>query len=428
MATKEEWKNGFRQLNDREPSVEEFLEAQANGEIESEEIEENIKQEQSVSSKTQNNANRQVFKKNKRYFIIGGAVIAIIIVAIGIFSFMSSRPKDIINEVKIEFSGYNKAGSATLSGNYQSVMKSIIAKKVGYSNSDVEAVQKGNEQVLTADYTKSRQVEKYIEDTTVRLNKESNLSNGDKLILSVKTSLKDNPIKSSKKTIKVSGLKKSKIYTMEALMKKYPIKVTGYNHFGSLDYNHNFYELANSSDSDTTSNEVTELKNGDSVKLSLSGYIINGLLKKGYVLQGEKTTTIKVSDLLDSPKISNLNDLLNQLDAVVKKLNKSDGFNTYTVSRQDSYFIGKNISAYDTKGFSIVTIYKVDDDSTALGEHEHKTKYVVDGYEGLELTKDKVNIPAREEADIYFSPGEYTSSKEALDSLKSDYPSLVKIN
>ncbi|MBK5076254.1 zinc ribbon domain-containing protein [Lactococcus lactis] len=429
MDTEEEWKKGFHQLNDREPSVEEFLEAQANGEIESEEIEQNIKQEQSVSSTSKNNSNifRKLFEKNKKYFIIAGAVIALVIVVIGVFSFVNSRPKNIINEVKVDFSGYNKQGSATLSGNYKYVMESIIAKKVGYSNSDVQAVQKGNDRVLTADYTKSRQVEKYIEDTTIGLNKESDLSNGDKLILSIKTSLKDNPIKTSKKTIKVSGLKKSTTYTMNDIIKKYPIKITGYNHFGTLDYNDKIYTFSDSSDSSNFGDNEKQLTNGDSIKVYLSSDYISNLSDKGQIIEGKPETMIKVSGLLDSPKISNQSDLLNQIDTVVRNYNKSDDYAKYEVTRQDSYFIGENISASNSSGFSIVSIYKIDDDNTLI--KEKTTKYYIYGYAGLKLSGDKINIPALNEDDIYGRyENIYNSAQEALDSLKSKYPSLVKIN
>ena len=426
MATKEEWKKGFRELNDREPSVEEFLEAQAKGEIE---IEENDELNPAPNSKTEDIINR--VKKDKKIFIVIGGIIAGLVVIIGIFSFMGSRPKNIINEVKVDFSGYNKQGSAELSGNYKYLMESIIAKKVGYSNSDVEAIKKGNEQVLSADYTKAPQVEKYIEDTAIRLDKDSDLSNGDKLTLSVNTHLKDNPIQSSKKTIKVSGLKKSTSYTMSDIIKKYPIKIQGYNHFGKPEFDDKIYSLSEPSDSYSSDNSTDgeELTNGDSIKVYLSNDYINSLSEKGQIIEGKKETNIKVSGLLDSPKISNQNDLLNQIDTVARNNHKSNDYDTYTVTRQDSYFIGTNISDSDAEGFSVVSIYKIDDDQVLFGDHKKTTDYYIYGYKGLELSGDKINISSLTKEDSY---GEYQSSfsstQEALDSLKSDYPSLVKLN
>ncbi|MBK0084135.1 zinc ribbon domain-containing protein [Lactococcus sp. S64] len=425
MATKEEWKKGFRQLNDREPSVEEFLEAQAKGEID---IEENDELK-APNSKTEDIISR--VKKDKKIFIAIGGIIAGLIVIIGIFSFMVGRPKNIINEVKVDFSGYNKQGSAELSGNYKYLMESIIAKKVGYSNSDVEAIKKGNEQVLSADYTKAPQVEKYIEDTAVRLDKDSDLSNGDKLTLSVNTHLKDNPIQSSKKTIKVSGLKKSTSYTMSDIIKKYPIKIKGYNHFGKTEFDDKIYSLSEPSDSYSSdiSTDGEELTNGDSIKVYLSNDYINTLSEKGQIIEGKKETNIKVSGLLDSPKISNQNDLLNQIDTVARNNHKSNDYDKYTVTRQDSYFIGTNISDSDAEGFSVVSIYKIDDDQVLFGDHKKTTDYYIYGYKGLELSGDKINISSLTKEDSY---GEYQSSfsstQEALDSLKSDYPSLVKLN
>lgn len=73
--------------------------------------------------------------------------------------------------------------------------------------------------------------------------------------------------------------------------------------------------------------------------------------------------------------------------------------------------------------------YKIDDDQVLFGYHKEITDYYIYGYKGLEFSGDKINISSLTQEDSY---GEYQSSfsstQEALDSLKSYYPSLVKLN
>ncbi|QDK70185.1 hypothetical protein [Lactococcus protaetiae] len=347
--TKEEWKQAFRQMNGREPSVEEFLKAKENGEFEFEETledkTENISKLDAVSLK------QRFGGKNKQYIILAGSIVFIIVLIIGVFSFVNSRPKNIITNIDVKYSGYNKLGIAVLSENYKNEMEAIIAKKVGYSSSDVDAVKKGNDDVLTANITKMAQLTKYLDDTVVKLSKDNNLSNGDKITLSVTTSLKDNPIKSAKKALTVSGLEKSTVYKISDIIKKYPIKVIGYNHFGSLTYNDEIFNLSQTTDSYLADEGGKNLTNGDSVKMYLSNSYVAALAKKGFILSGKGDTTIKVSGLLDSPKISNLNDLLSQIDTVVRSDKKSDDYDTYTITRQESYFIGENIQDSNSEVF-----------------------------------------------------------------------------
>ena len=402
--TKEEWKQAFRQMNDREPSVEEFFKAKENGEFEFEETledkTENISKPDAVSLK------QRFGGKNKQYIILAGSIIFIIALIIGGFSFINNRPKDIINKVEIRFSGYNKKGTATLNGNYKNEIGAIIAKKIGYSSSDVEAVRKGNDSVLTADSKRMSQFYKYMDNTNVSLDKSDNLSNGDNVVLKVNSSLKDSPIKSAKKNFRVSGLKKSNSYTVEDILKKFPIKVSGYNYYGFMEYKEGVYDT-----SGEDKINLHRLENGDIVKISLLDSYIKLLSERGIFLQGSKTTTIKVSNLKTSVGASNLSEVLSQIDTNVKVQFGGDYI------RQSTHYIGESITHFDPNSFSIILIYKQLDSG--------EPSYFYYGYEGLKLENGKINIDSLNKENNYQSYASYDSADKALSALETSVSTLI---
>ncbi|QDK70184.1 hypothetical protein [Lactococcus protaetiae] len=76
----------------------------------------------------------------------------------------------------------------------------------------------------------------------------------------------------------------------------------------------------------------------------------------------------------------------------------------------------------------MISIYKIIDDSNFFGQHTKTTSYYIYGYKGLELNGDKINVASLTKDDVYDEYSSYDSIQAALDSLKSDYPSLVKLN
>ena len=182
----------------------------------------------------------------------------------------------------------------------------------------------------------------------------------------------------------------------------------------------------------STNDDNTKLSNGDKITLKLSENYIDQESAKDKVLKGENTKTVEVSGLKDTAQISNLNDLLDQTDSVARDDNKSNSWSTYTVTRQDSYFVGKSITnswfgdSSDSAGqFSVLTIYKIDEKSDNKAE---PSKYKVYGYSGLTLKNDKVDISSLSSDNKYSDYQSFNSIQEVLDSLKTDYPSISKIN
>ena len=386
---------------------------------------------------------------NKKLLAIIGAAVAVVVIAVGIVAFVLAQPKDILKNAKPTFSGYNSQGTFQLSKNTYRDETDLIGKKIGLSANDIKDLETGGS--WPADISQAKQTEytKYLEDTKWSYSKSDNLSNGDKVTVSIKTSLKGNPIKSGSKTFTVSGLKKSTTYTIADVLKAEPVKVTGFNHFGTYSNDNNSdYTISsgnsNSSDndnsydsSDSSDNSSSDLTNGDTLTVQLSSSYIEEQKEKGKILSGSDTTTVDVSGLQDTPTISNLNDLLTQEDTVVRAANKSTSGDfgiTYTITRLDSYFVGTDVSEYNYDssndgGFSVVTIYKIVSHNNSDDNSDNdQTNYETYGYTGLSLNGGKVDVSKLTDSNKYTGNSNDDSEQNAVDDLKSDYPSATKIN
>jgi len=274
----------------------------------------------SFFKKSDEKVNIDFSRITKKQWMISGGIIGLIIIIFGVFAVINNMQKSVMNDVKVEFSGYNYQGRASLSGNYRDKISDIMNKKKDMSASDI----------------------------SVALNKSYGLSNGYK------------------------------------------------------------------------------------VTLTLSNDYIDQESSNGKVLKGAKSKAVEIAGLKDTVQPSNLNDLLNQTDSVARDDNKSSSWSTYTVICQDSYFIGKDITnswyndSSDTAGkFSVLTIYKIDEKSDNKAE---PSKYKVYGYSGLTLKDNKVDISGLSDTNKYSDYLSFNSVQEVLDSLKSHYPSISKMN
>ncbi|WP_237558405.1 zinc ribbon domain-containing protein [Enterococcus hirae] len=231
----------------------------------------------------------------RQWIIIGGSTSAIIIL-FGIFFLINQMPKSIIDNISVDFTGYDHQGTATLSGEYEDKIESILSKTKDIDRSDI----------------------------SIELDKESYLSNGDKVKISVSSDKKNSPIKSQTKTVTVSGLKKSTTYTIDNVLKDNPIHWNGYNNYGSAEIDSDIFD---------TEDETTDLSNGDSITITLNSDYIEQETTKGKILDGSDTKKVKVSGLKSTPQISNLDALLSQIDTFARDNNRSNSFTKYTVTR-----------------------------------------------------------------------------------------------
>ncbi|EPI05606.1 hypothetical protein D920_00058 [Enterococcus faecalis 13-SD-W-01] len=329
----------------------------------------------------------------KQWTIVGGSTAAVIIL-LGILLFISRMPQSIIDDVSVDFNGYNHQGTATLSGEYGDKIDDIISKKKDISQSDI----------------------------SIKLDKDSGLSNGDKVKVMISSDITNSPVKAQTKTVTVSGLKKSTTYTIDDVIKDNPIQWVGFNHYGLAKIDNEIFY---------TEDETNDLSNGDSITLTLSPNYIEQETTKGKILDGSDLKKVKVSGLEDSPQITNIDSLLSQIDTVARDDNHSTSYIKHTVTRQESYFIGTNINSSwfsdtddDTSEFSVVSIYKIDSKT----DYTTSTSYKIYGYFNLSLNNNQVNVSSLNSEDQYSDYGSFDSVQEAFNSLKSKYPSITTLS
>lgn len=329
----------------------------------------------------------------KQWSIIGGSTVTVIIL-LGIFFFINQMPKSIIDDVSVGFTGYNHQGTAALSGDYEDKIDDIINKKTDINRSDI----------------------------SIKLDKDSELSNGDKVKVMISSDVKNSPVKSQTKTVTVSGLKKSTSYTIDDVLKDNPIQWIGFNHYGSAKIDNEIFD---------TEDETTDLSNGDSITLTLNPDYIEQETTKGKILDGSDLKKVEVTGLEDSPQITNLGSLLSQIDTVARDDNHSTSYTKYTVTRQGIYFIGTDINSSwfsdtedDSAKFSVVSIYKIDSKTSDTTS----TSYKIYGYSNLSLNNNQVNVSSLNSDDQYSDYNSFDSIQEAFDSLKSEYPSITALS
>jgi hypothetical protein len=285
-----------------------------------------------------------------------------------------------VDDIQVKFSGYDTRGEADLVESSDYKLAAAVAKKVGYSSSDVDAVSKGNYDVLEADQTKYLQFEKYKDDTSVDVSKTSDLKNGQKIKVTVTTTLKDNPIKSGTKTIEVDGLKKVTYYTIDDVLKEKPITVTGANHMTQVNPK-DIYSYKGP--------DLTSLVNGDKLDVSLKGDYKSSLESEGKMLEkGKGKTTYTVQGLSDTFKISNL-------DEVKKALNNEaeETLSTFNVELLEIFITGdvqgREMGGPEVvrgKGYTIYGVYKVTNPNTG------SVSYGYSGFERVKFSGDVATI------------------------------------
>ncbi|MDN5577571.1 MAG: hypothetical protein L0G13_06630, partial [Lactococcus lactis] len=142
------------------------------------------------------------------------AIVAILVVAVGIFGFVKTRPVDVTKDIKVTFSGYDGYGHASYNSEkvYQ-VIAEKMAVKAGFSK--VESHQLISMNSLSNYLTnvkyrsKATKLMKWTEGLKITFDAGSNLKNGDKVIFKIKPE-KGTPLKAVDKTYTVKGLKKTK--------------------------------------------------------------------------------------------------------------------------------------------------------------------------------------------------------------------------
>ena len=163
---------------------------------------------------------------------------------------------------------------------------------------------------------------------------------------------------------------------------------TGFNGYGvaSITENPNKDGYFNFEDN----KRPTNLKNGDTITLTVSATYINELKSKGKVVDNNKVE-VTVEGLKDLKDVKNFADLLKKNDDYSKSENQNSSFSTYTLESQGSYL--KVIPEENKKSngkVSLITVYKV----TWSSGNSKEVRYKYYGYQAYLLKDNNLDLDA----------------------------------
>ena len=303
---------------------------------------------------------QEIFQKKKKEVIGALVILAVVLVAYFGYSYYNSLPKSIINEVKVDFTGYDESGNLIYnSEEIASLVEEAVYKKVGLDKDQAKALTKDDPvaySMLAQDRKlsfKLMKAESMLKTIHYEFNKINNLKNGEEVTFTITTSSKNSPIKAEKKAFKVQNLKEYEKVSAENLLKEVTVTFSGFNGYGTVTFGNsikNYFQL-------NSSNSYSNLKNGDKITLTVNESYIKTLKESGKIVDN-KNVDITVSGLKELKDIKNFEDLIKKNDDYVKSEHKNNSYDTYTIESQGSY-MRINVNNYDKGSISLVTIYKV---------------------------------------------------------------------
>ena len=331
-----------------------------------------------------------IFQKKKKEVIGALVILAVALVAYFGYSYYNSLPKSIINEVKVDFTGYDESGNLIYnSDEIASLVEEAVYKKAGLDKDQAKALTKDDPvaySMLVQDRKlsfKLMKAESMLKTIHYEFNKTNNLKNGEEVTFTITTSSKNSPIKAEKKAFKVQNLKEYEKVSAENLLKEVTVTFSGFNGYGTVSFGNsikNYFQL-------NTSNSYSNLKNGDKITLTVNDSYIKTLKESGKIIDN-KNVDITVSGLKEIKDIKNFEDLIKKNDDYVKSEHKNDSYDTYTIESQGSY-MRINVNNYDKGSISLVTIYKV----TKTDSKDNKSvKYKYYGYSAYLLKDGNLDI------------------------------------
>ena len=303
---------------------------------------------------------QEIFQKKKKEVIGVLVILAVALVAYFGYNYYDSLPKSIINEVKVDFTGYDESGQLIYnSDEFKSLVEAAVYKKAGFNKEQAETLSQrdalsysmiASDKKLSSKYVKAESMLKTIH---YEFNKTNNLKNGEEVTFTITTSSKNSPIKAEKKTFKVQNLKEYEKVSAENLLKEVTVTFSGFNGYGTVSFGNsikNYFQL-------NSSNSYSNLKNGDKITLTVNDSYIKTLKENGKIVDN-KNVDITVSGLKEIKDIKNFEDLIKRNDDYVKSEHKNDSYDTYTIESQGSY-MRINVNNHENGSISLVTIYKV---------------------------------------------------------------------
>ncbi|WP_001288431.1 hypothetical protein [Streptococcus sp. C300] len=358
-------------------------------------IEEESKSDQVVEPKQEGISLQTLLQTKRKEIIAVLAIVALAIVAFVGYNIYDSQPKSIIGEVKVQFSGYEETGKLTYnSEEIASKIEELSYRKAGFNNNQAKAlVQK--DPVAYSEVSRNpklaamlQKAEAMITSVQFNFDRTSELKNGDEVTFTITTNSQSAAVKAEKKTFKVADLKEYEKVSTADLLKETPVTFTGFNGYGiaSITENPNKDGYFNFEDN----KRPTNLKNGDTVTLTVSVTYINELKSKGKVVDNNKVE-VTVEGLKDLKDVKNFADLLKKNDDYSKSENQNSSFSTYTLESQGSYL--KVIPEENKKSngkVSLITVYKV----TWSSGNSKEVRYKYYGYQAYLLKDNNLDLDA----------------------------------
>lgn len=170
---------------------------------------------------------QEIFQKKKKEVIGALVILSVALVVYFGYSYYHSLPKSIINEVKVDFTGYDESGNLIYnSEEIASLVEEAVYKKVGLDKDQAKALTKDDPvaySMLAQDRKlsfKLMKAESMLKTIHYEFNKTNNLKNGEEVTFTITTSSKNSPIKAEKKAFKVQNLKEYEKVSAENLLKE----------------------------------------------------------------------------------------------------------------------------------------------------------------------------------------------------------------
>ena len=358
-------------------------------------IEEESKSDQVVEPKQEGISLQTLLQTKRKEIIAILAIVALAIVAFVGYNIYDSQPKSIIDEVKVQFSGYEETGKLTYnSEEIASKIEELSYRKAGFNNNQAKALAQ-KDPVAYSEVSRNpklaamlQKAEAMITSVQFNFDRTSELKNGDEVTFTITTNSQSAAVKAEKKTFKVSDLKEYEKVSTADLLKETPVTFTGFNGYGvaSITENPNKDGYFNFEDN----KRPTNLKNGDTVTLTVSATYINELKSKGKVVDNNKVE-VTVEGLKDLKDVKNFADLLKKNDDYSKFEHQNSSFSTYTLESQGSYL--KVIPEENKKSngkVSLITVYKV----TWSSGNSKEVRYKYYGYQAYLLKDGNLDLDA----------------------------------
>ncbi len=324
-------------------------------------------------------------RNSKRYLRWMIPLVLALVFAIWGLIWTSNRKTKISDVFDVRFEGYDSQGRLSYdSDRVNEKMIRLVGQKVGLRKNQIEDMINRNTDDLEPD-PKYQQAVKYLEGTNIVFDRESELKNGDVVTLRIHSDYGSSPIADETRTYTVSGLTQMQDMSAEQILAQHPVRFTGYNGYGGLDYDQSVY---------TVEKVYDHLSNGDKVELPLSNHFLESAKKNGKKLADENVS-LTVSGLKNMKEIDGISDVAARIDDLAKSANlDQDGDYhkiSYRIDRQKTFIYYRNGQMNIMNIYQLVRKESSRDITSDQWTDVEKTSFRIYGYSNLLIQNDAVS-------------------------------------